>query len=340
MPVVGGYLAFIGFFCGKAGLAMMAGVQLTSAADWLQLLKPQALIWLSPGLIGGIALYICVRNFRHVMTLPVCMALFIAVFYIAIAIAGMSVEEAREYGWLTANSPSSGASVTILDAYGMFDFSLVHWEMFPRQILLWIAMFLVVAFSSSLDVAAIEMELSAPLDYNGELTMVGLSNLVSGVLGGYTGSYIFSQTIFSLRSGVKTVTSGIVVILCELLVVIMPISITAFVPKCLFGALLIMIALDLMLEWLVYAYLYMSTRMGTVEYCVCLFTFFAICATDVEIGMALGILGAMVAFTVTYARSTKISVTQLRTSTVVRTFEERSILNDHRSRYVTSTART
>lgn len=27
MPVIGGYLAFIGFFCGQAGLAMMANVQ-------------------------------------------------------------------------------------------------------------------------------------------------------------------------------------------------------------------------------------------------------------------------------------------------------------------------
>jgi sulfate permease, SulP family len=26
MPVVGGYLAFIGFFCGQAGLALMAQV--------------------------------------------------------------------------------------------------------------------------------------------------------------------------------------------------------------------------------------------------------------------------------------------------------------------------
>jgi hypothetical protein len=42
-------------------------------------------------------------------------------------------------------------------------------------------MVLVVAFSSSLDVAAIEMELGLPLDYNRELQTVGLSNLCSGL---------------------------------------------------------------------------------------------------------------------------------------------------------------
>ncbi|CAN0458745.1 unnamed protein product [Scytosiphon promiscuus] len=32
---------------------------------------------------------------------------------------------------------------------------------------------------------------------------VGWSNVVSGLFGGFTGSYIFSQTIFNLRAGVS-----------------------------------------------------------------------------------------------------------------------------------------
>ena len=50
-----------------------------------------------------------------------------------------------------------------------------------------------VAFSSSLDVAAIQMDMGRQLDFNHELVTVGISNLLSGVTGGYTGSYIFSQ---------------------------------------------------------------------------------------------------------------------------------------------------
>ena len=60
-------------------------------------------------------------------------------------------------------------------------------------------MVVVVAFSSCLDVAAIELELGKKLDYDHELKTVGISNVVSGVTGGYSGSYIFSQTIFTLR---------------------------------------------------------------------------------------------------------------------------------------------
>jgi len=38
VPVVGGYLAYIGFYCGQAGLGMMAGVQLLGLRDWPKLL--------------------------------------------------------------------------------------------------------------------------------------------------------------------------------------------------------------------------------------------------------------------------------------------------------------
>jgi len=56
----------------------------------------------------------------------------------------------------------------------LYDVTLVDWSQLPKQFFRWIGMFLVVAFSSSLDVAAIEMELGLPLDYNKELTTVGM----------------------------------------------------------------------------------------------------------------------------------------------------------------------
>ena len=39
MPVIGGYLAYIGFFCGQAGVGLMAGVELDGVHDWGALLE-------------------------------------------------------------------------------------------------------------------------------------------------------------------------------------------------------------------------------------------------------------------------------------------------------------
>jgi SulP family sulfate permease len=129
--------------------------------------------------------------------------------------------------------------------------SLIKWALLPQQAVMWLGMFLVVAFSSSLDVAAIEMELGLPLDYNKELFTVGLSNVASGLLGGYTGSYIFSQTIFTMRRGVATRVCGYTVAACELAVILLPVSITSYLPKLFFGSLLVLISVDLLFEWLV-----------------------------------------------------------------------------------------
>ena len=90
----------------------------------------------------------------------------------------------------------------------------------PSQTLTVIAMICVVALSSSLDIAAIEIELKRPLDYNYELQTVGISNILSGVTGGYTGSYIFSQTIFSLQMGIRSRLMGFTIAFLSLVFVV------------------------------------------------------------------------------------------------------------------------
>jgi SulP family sulfate permease len=49
MPVIGGYLAFIGFYCGQAGLALMSNVQLSDITEWYKLLAPRPLTLITPG---------------------------------------------------------------------------------------------------------------------------------------------------------------------------------------------------------------------------------------------------------------------------------------------------
>ena len=162
MPVVGGYLAFIGFFCGEAGLAMMAGVQVTSMVDWDKFGSQKALLLLTPGLVLGITIYVLLRSIRSPYTLPCCLVVILVVFYSVLGIFGVSIEEAREYGWIAPSAPPT----PFYEAWSYYDFTAVDWSVVPEQIPRWVGMFLVVAFSSSLDVAAIEMELGLPMDYD------------------------------------------------------------------------------------------------------------------------------------------------------------------------------
>lgn len=155
----------------------------------------------------------------------------------------------------------------------------------PAQIITVLSMTVVVALSSCLDVAAIELELGEKLDYDHELKTVGLSNFVSGMTGGYSGSYIFSQTIFTLRSGVRDRYAGFTVALVEGIIVVLPFPIIAYIPRLFFGSLLVMICTDLMNEWL----FEVRHKVTKAQYSVALLTFLLIMFTGVEWGIFGGI---------------------------------------------------
>ena len=70
LPVVGGYLAFIGLYCLEAGLSLMSGVQVTSLLgfdflpQWEALLQPEALLSVMPGVVCGIGILLVLQARR------------------------------------------------------------------------------------------------------------------------------------------------------------------------------------------------------------------------------------------------------------------------------------
>jgi SulP family sulfate permease len=57
-PVVGGYLAYIGFFCGQSGLGLMAGTEVKGLSEWPKLMEDGNWKLVLPGVFGGLFIYI------------------------------------------------------------------------------------------------------------------------------------------------------------------------------------------------------------------------------------------------------------------------------------------
>jgi len=275
--VVAGYLAFIGWFVGYSGLGIMAGVSsVTPVVLW------EKLVFVVPGVAGGFFIYLMVRKFRHVAVLPLCIVCLLIVFYAILAITGSTIEDATEKGWVR-KSPTIPAWN---ETWDYLQVDKVVWGAYPQLWMTWLGMLFVVALSSSLDVAAIELEMKKPLNYNQELRVVGISNLISGLTGGYTGSYIFSQTIFSLRIGVRSRIPGFAIAFFCLVVIVMPFPVLSYIPNFFYGSLLLMICVDLMYEWL----WEFKSKVTIAEYLVGLSTFGLIQALGVEYGIVAGVV--------------------------------------------------
>jgi len=319
MPVVGGYLAFIGLFCLLAGVGLSIGEDVSSVMDITKAFNLRGLILLTPAMLGGALLAVAARKAKRWYTLPVCIVAMPLAFYIILFASGMSIADAQNAGWLSKPDPAvqTGPFWTVWE---LFDFSLVEWARVPEQAVAWISMVFVVSFSSCLDVVAIEYDLGAPLNIDHELCTVGISNMISGIAGGYTGSYIFSQTIFTFRTGTNSRLVGLVVIIAEAGLFMAPINVMEIVPLFFFASTLIFIAFDLMMEWLIEVWPKVSKR----EYMVLMTTFLVISATDdLILGIAIGIGLSIFNFIVAYSSVTHIQRTYRIRSNVVRDFESR-----------------
>jgi sulfate permease, SulP family len=177
MPVVGGYLAFIGYFCFMAGVGLCISQTMMDLGDWAHLSDPKNMLLAFPGLVAAGALTYASRHEHSSILLPVCMVTLPAIFYVVIyCIPGAGgLNKARAGGWVA----EVAAPTPVTDLLTLVDFSLVHWSLIPDLLSTWIGMVFVVSFASCLDVAAIAMDMGSALDTNAELATVGVANCKS-----------------------------------------------------------------------------------------------------------------------------------------------------------------
>ncbi|CAM9698892.1 unnamed protein product [Chrysoparadoxa australica] len=325
MPVVGGYLAFIGYFCLQAGLSLMTGVRFQTLLDFRHLFEWHIFLLALPGLAAGVFLAWVSARFSHYAVLPTAMVGIPVVFYVILGMSGRDMQAARDAGLVGAVSEPA----LFNEVFQVFDFSLVQWSSMWGAIPIWLSMVVVVAFSSSLDVAAIEIDMGKPLDVDGELVTVGLSNFFSGCTGGFTGSYIFSQTIFTSRTKCRSRLIGWIVALSELIVFMLPTDPLMYFPLFFFGATLVFIAVELMIEWLYEV----RHKLLPQEYLVLLCTFIAIHALGLNAGLLFGLCVAVASFVLSYVSQTVHTMQRVyRRSRVFRPISQRHLLHVYREK--------
>ena len=136
---------------------------------------------------------------KHFLAMPFTLVILPIGFFACASVLGASLEDCRAKGLV----PYPRGSSSMAEIWTIIDYEEVQWHLIPRQVANLIGLILIVTFGSSLDITAIQAELpSRKLDYSKELTAIGWGNLFSSLVCGGTGSYIFSQTIFSAKRSV------------------------------------------------------------------------------------------------------------------------------------------
>ena len=147
---------------------------------------------------------------------------------------------------------------------------------------------------------------------------------MSGLTLGFTGSYIFSQTIFTFRTGVHSRWIGVLIVFAFAYIVCSPVNVLEISPLFFLGSTLIFIGYALIWEWLweVRHQVFLS------EYGIIWFTFIIIQFVGIDAGIILGVLIAIFDNVVVAAKTSGINRVQ-KTSRAVWTPGDAKILHDH-----------
>ncbi|GLC59516.1 hypothetical protein PLESTB_001495700 [Pleodorina starrii] len=311
LPVVGGYLGFVGYFCIAGGTALAAGVQVDTLLSWANLAAWDPLSKLLPAAASIAVLMLCVEHVSHPLALPGLLTLIPCLFHAVLWGIGWDLKRAEQAGWVMP--PTAGMS-NCWQLWGLYNLQHgglargVDLGAVLAQLPKLAGLFLVVCFGSCMDVAAIQSDMPTPLDFNRELMTVGVSNMVTGAVGaGYTGSYIFSQTVFTMRQGVFNRVNGLAVAVVELVVFALPFSVVQYMPNFFFGALLVWFGIEISRDWLILSY----RKLSRAEYVLLWLTFIAIMDLGLELGISAGIVMATLYFAYRYAQSQVSSLRQV-----------------------------
>eukprot|EP00887_Chlorella_sp_A99_P005390 scaffold1.g5390.t1 len=314
LPVVGGYLGFVG---------------------WVRLFARDPLIKLAPTVASCAAMVATLEHFEHPLALPGVLVAINAAFHAGRLALGVSMADAQAARWVL--KPSQGPAYfwqarvfpAMVSLWGMFNLQHglggIYWPALAAQGIKCAGLFLVVCFGSCMDIAAIQQEMPEKIDFNAELTTVALSNMATAAAGlGYTGSYIFSQTVFTMRAGVFSRLNGWLVCLSELALFVLPVSVVQYMPNFFFGSLLVWFGVEISRDWLILSF----KRLTRMEYALLWLTFAAIMRAGLEGGILVGILLATLYFAWAYAKSQASSlVVAPAHSAVVRTLEQQAALD-------------
>jgi SulP family sulfate permease len=292
-PVVGGFLAGTGWLLAAGSFSVMTDMSITMD-NFTQLFRSEVLVHWIPGLVFALALLLILRRSSHFLVIPGMLALSIAMFYLALALAGISTAEAAQFGWLLGPFEQEALFRPLTPA----SFALVDWSAILMQLDKIGAVVVLSLISLLLNASALEVAVREDIDMNRELQSAGLANVVAGLFGSTVGYPALSLTVLTHRLNAKTRLAGVFAALVAGGTLLFGANALSYFPKPVLGGILLFMGLSFLVEWVIDA----RARLPRIDYLLVLMILFAIASIGFLEGIAVGVLAAVVMFVVSYSR--------------------------------------
>ncbi|ACC74115.1 SLC26A/SulP transporter family protein [Paraburkholderia phymatum] len=322
-PVVGGFLAGTGYLLLAGAFRVLTG----ESPRWHTLGLLTQLHWLAwvPALFIGVLTTLLTRGRQHIAALPFVLVCGFALFYIALHLAGLSIDDARRLGLLLPQVrlhlfPDLHVPASL--AQGAIDWPAIAAHL-PESLIVTSASAITILMNST----AIGAATGEDIDLNREMRAAGLANIASGLLGGMIGYQSYNRSMLNARAGATTRLAGVFAALACLAALVASPGLVALFPVPVLVGLQLFMGLRLMLQWLVGAY----ARLNWYEYALVPGMLAAVALYGVVAGVIAGVIAACVMFALLYGRVSCVRMefdATTRTSSVERSIEDSTHLHE------------
>ncbi len=294
LPVMGGFLAGVGWLLSSGAIKSMTGLQPTQHNLAALLGLPMILKWL-PGLVSALMLLMLQRHRQSVFNLFIAVIATVSLFWLTVWLAGVSSTSLRADGWLMATG-------TRESEWAPFDFvrlvTEVDWSAVFSQIPQLGALLVISSISLLMATSSLELLSGKDMDLNRELIAAGLGNFICAAVGSLPGYHSLGASTLSQKMGAPVRMVGLVSgVLCAIAYA-MGVSFLSLLPKMLVGTVVLYIAMSLLVEWLYDAW----AKLPLSDYSILLLVFGSVCFVGIINGVAIGLVASVLLFAYEYGR--------------------------------------
>lgn len=292
-PVIGGFLAGLGWVLAVGGVASMLNAPL-NVSQLSQFLQPDVLLLWAPGVLLAVGLLLILKRNNYYMVIPATIIGAVLLFYLAVGLLRVPFTQLIEQGWFLG--PFS--DVGLWQPVSLRALSDVRWSAIFAEAGSITALFIVSTISLLLSASGLELIVDQEIDLDQELQSSGLGTIGSGLVGGLVSYPALSLTTFGYQIGVSNRLFALVSASVFGLVLFIGPRILAWTPKFIFGGLLMYLGLTFLDEW-VYKGWFKFSRL---EYMIVITILIVIAAVGFLEGVALGVGLAIVLFVINYSQ--------------------------------------
>lgn len=322
-PVVGGFLAGIGWLLLQGSFSVLCDQSLKFANLETLASLDTAVKWI-PGVVFCAALVALQRRYDHYLILPGLLVGSCFLFFIVVPLSGHTYAQVMVNGWMLGPY----AEEVLWDPLRLTNLGDVRWSVLATQ---WPGMAtLVIVGTMDLLLNASGVELSTRQDYDmdREMRNAGITNVVSGLLGGQSGWHAGTTTVLAYKIAGPTRMAGVSCgILCGL-VLLLGVSVVEYLPRWVLGGLLMFLGIEFLRAWVIDGW----RRLPRSDYVIVILILATIGAVGFLEGIALGLAAAIAMFVVNYSRAEVIKHSMsaaILSSNVHRSEHDANLLRQH-----------